>query len=231
MGNISESLKSSLSEPESIGTASNEERELLCFGYVREIEQEIILSNIIPKDIKNIIYSFCNCCDSWDLEYNNSNKVNIVGSTLIAINDSSSTNYGNQIIKNNEYYTWKLRLKSRKKNSYAHQPNIGVIENDKNILFQYKNNSTNWYGAKGYYLSSTSKLIFGNSGIKKYEATFQNKGDIMEMTLDLRNNTLSYCINNNDFGIAIKNISCDDNKGYRLAVSMHCGIGTAVELL
>eukprot|EP01084_Bolivina_argentea_P185191 319376_1 len=207
-------------------------RQLLCIGYIRAEAAKIQLTRNMETEIKNIIYQFVKP-DSWDLSYVDDKKVSINGNILTAI-DGCCTNYGNVIINKNEYYTWKLRLKSRRLASYIHQPNIGIIKSDDKILSQYKNNSTNWHGHnKGYWLSAQGGLIYGEKNTE-YGALFFEAGDIMEMTLDLRNkseNTLSYCINGTNYGIAVSNIPVDDGVGYVLAVSFHYGRGTAVELL
>ena len=62
----------------------------------------------------------------------------------------------------------------------------------------------------------------------RYGQSFDKINDILTMTLDLKQYTLSYSLNGKDFGVAFDRIK---EQNYRLAVSFLHNVGTELQLL
>ena len=101
----------------------------------------------------------------------------------------------------------------------AFPPYIGIIEDNVKYMKQYQNDN-NW-DEHGYQLSACPEVFYGSDDECEhdddYECKWNKDGDILEMTLNLNERTLSFALNDEDYGNAVRNIK---QTKYRLALSV-----------
>ena len=110
---------------------------------------------------------------------------------------------------------------------------FGIIEDDKNILWKVANTFFTAERGSVYAYDIAAKMIRANTNQKKYVITEQygdqniviEKGLNVNINLDLDQNTLGFGVNDNDFGIAFKNIP---KKVYRIAISIPWGMAVQI---
>ena len=206
----------------------NEKRKILVYGYVRLIENKL---QIIPNDIKNLIYSFQQFCDIWDKIHNKQNirkKRIIIDEERICVTSLISTTaviFGNEVIKTG-IYEWIFQINKITKSFNQNTPWIGIIEDNTDIINKHKTNGA--WQSNGYLFCGGTGQTFTKSGSQKYGTNWNKKGDIIKMIVDLDNYNIKFIINNKDYGFAFKNIQ---KKKYRMALCIYGGVGTQIELL
>ena len=198
---------------------------LLVSGYIRNIEQLHNL-NDTPSVIYDIIYLYQRLCDEWSsFDSHKDMEIDELGCIITANSDSQITAYGANIISKG-IYEWRLQIISLSPDSYG-SVYVGIIENDEIYLRCFQTKIT--WDSYGYQISQNG-LRGRQSAIKAkyYNCGWNKVGDIIEITLDLYANTLSFTINNHDKGVAFTKI---ENREYRLALSISYGKGSTVKLL
>ena len=162
-------------------------------GYVRQKTND----RNIPLEIINIILDyFLIILDSWDSTYNAHLKITDEYKVENLKKLQHNAAYGNLVIKEGEIYKWKIKLTKYKfVGGNRHAPYIGIIKDSADLNY-YKTHGHN-FKDDGYLFCCGARQVL-RPGNKKYggsgNSTYFNKvGDIIEMTLDLNNYTLSYC--------------------------------------
>ena len=207
------------------------ESDILVIGYIRQLIENLHKMNV-PNDIKLLCFKYwlINICDEWNEEYFPKDKAQIIGQVLKVIsNYNAFTVFGKETVENG-CHKWILRINKSMPFDNNYQPYIGVIVDDVTILKSCMKNIWNTNdGSKGYLFCGSAKVIAPpRTGVKFGKDYFSKTNDVIEMILDLNNNTLQYIINGKDQGIAFKNIL--KNK-YRLAVGFGSAKGWEMELL
>ena len=101
-------------------------------------------------------------------------------------------------------------------------PFIGIMEDNAQFLERYKN-SDSW-DANGYQLAAGGGYLSCRLNSKEmnltgnHECYWNQVGDILEITLDLDERTLSFKVNDIDYGVAVSNIK---KTKYRLAFTTY----------
>eukprot|EP01084_Bolivina_argentea_P200600 343023_1 len=198
--------------------------EYTVYGFIRQFQKILGLStwHIIPPLVYKICLAFYTVKDEWN--------VNKIGDEVI-IKDRTITYksaglwhtvYGTMKCKYPNKYTWEMRIES--------------LASRKEIMIGIADINTNY---QNHDVARANAFLFWswNSGTCSYRDTvYRTKGygkvlvasDIIKMTLDLRNNSLSFMINNKDYGVVIDDIPSD--KEYNLVVSLG-DPGTTLTLL
>ena len=204
--------------------------DILTAGYIRQnIEND--MNNKIPSELYQLCFEYWlhKVCDLWTTEfYEENNQVEINGDEIIALynNNHALTLYGSHIVKDGSFYDWKIRMNefgfkigTWKFVRKSHNPNIGIIVNNEEILREYSNNA-NWaFKGNGYCVKGGKlELTYGGHEEDYVDAvTFNDDNDIIIVHLDLVNYTLGFTINDKYCGIAFRDIKPND---YRLAISL-----------
>ena len=88
---------------------STDSRELLAWGYVRNIEKLHKDLNI-PLEINNIIYLYQRLCDEWSQEYKSKYTSVDADKSIVTVNTNDSvTMYGQKVIKEG-LFIWKVKI-------------------------------------------------------------------------------------------------------------------------
>ena len=123
--------------------------------------------------------------------------------------------------------TWKIKILSVANNSEDGDIAswVGIVVDDEELLEKYQDNF-NW-SRNGCQLCAGSGALYSSmEGISKsrmlngYIHKWTKKSDILEMKLDLNQQTLSYKVNDTDIGAAFTNLK---QTAYRLAWSTYIG--------
>lgn len=208
---------------------------LLTSCYVRDIERREEIKNI-PKEITNIISSYVILDRQWNEKYSH-NRLTIYNQRILNIySNECMTAYGFLTVSDG-IYKWKIKILSLNmvntpwdKGSYP--PYIGLIEDNKQYM-QQGLTKTDWY-RYGYQITRYRSLLCRKESVAMncymyHQLCKWNKsGDILEITLDLNEKTISFKLNDEDFGIAFRNVV---KTNYRLAISVTNGGGSSFELL
>lgn len=211
--------------------------ELLVYGYVRDIEKECEFLNI-PKEIPNLVYLYQKLCDEWDIK-NSHPDLTIFGnlSTIrLEMNDRTRTEmtaFGAQKVTEG-IFKWRLKIISLKLGRFDASPYIGIIEDTDDNLKKYKTSGA-WQQV-GYQLCAGNSRLwwcgYGDKGAnaeRGYNCYWNKNGDILEMILDLENDTLRFILNDKDCGVAFRNIK---KTQYRLALTcLHLQLGSSFKFL
>ena len=202
---------------------SIQKRELLVDGFIREQENSLRLSNIIPKSINLIIFEFQLLVDIWNKKWSHP-KVNINDNrSIVEISkddtfDDFPTIYGDHIVKYDDSFSWHLEIIKGKDCKSL----IGIMPNKEEILSKY--NANQLYNHVGVYLWAVpSGYIFHNATASKYSRgkSFCQKGDQLEIKFNWKQNILQYIFNGEDFGNALDVCSIqekDQSAEFRLAI-------------
>ena len=198
------------------------QQELLVWGYIREIEK-LYKINDIPFDINDIIYLYQKICDQWSAKYSSSNiKIDETRSKIIVKKDSS-TAFGDTVVTEGKF-VWRLQIKHMGEgvNIDGESPYVGIIEDNIKSLVRYKN-SDDWDG-DGCQLAAGYGNVYCNmqpeehiNAEQYYDCQWDKDGDILEITLDLGERTISFKVNDIDYGVAVSNIK---QTKYRLVLTM-----------
>ena len=210
------------------------ESDILTIGYIR-FHIELKYNIVIPSGIQQICFEYCGpfLSDVWyekdDIlkTTDGYHPVEIIDNR--AVFDGSYalfTFFGTKIV-NNGVYTWRLRLNDIRYQGNEHMPYIGIIDSSERLR---KNNETNSLHKFGY-------TICGGKGIARNKLLedrfidglfFKDKGDVLEITLNLDKLTISAESNKKDCGVIFKDISPGS---YCLAVNISLSKQAEVELL
>ena len=193
-------------------------RTLLVWGYIRRVGKQY-RSLSIPLEINDIIYLYQRLYDQWNQEIKHRDRHVSVDTdkSIITINTNYQwTIYGTKIVKEGEF-SWKVKIISFNRNETSHYPYIGiVVEKDKED-FQDDDD----FAAIGYQLCGGSGRLYAFSDVQEEKELerdiWVNDGDILEMSLNLDEQTLSYKINDTDFGALFTGVKPDQ---YRLALGV-----------
>ncbi len=138
--------------------------------------------------------------------------------------------YGNIKINKKMYcnkFIWDFKILNANKDVVVA---IGLDSSDKhypdtlfdNGIF----NSNSFYSFESIYRDGISRIQRVGSTGDKYGHCYSDpdKQDVVTMELDTNKETLKYYLNGDDQGIAVDNISFDDDEEYIAAISMNCEI-------
>ena len=203
---------------------SNDKRcEFLVWGFIRNIERAIKGYHLIPSDIYHLIYIH-QMFDRWNAKYETkNNKIDVTRSIISITGDDTA--FGTYAISRG-VFTWRVIIISSiswmRGSMNGSKPHIGIIEDNDKYISQFRYDSD--WDDYGYKLCAGDGSLYSYS--KRQDKTiidclWNKEGDILEMMLDLNERTLSFKINNKDFGILFRNIK---QCSYRLALSAgsHC---------
>eukprot|EP00483_Globobulimina_turgida_P003624 UN03630 len=172
---------------------------ILTYGYVREIECECRLSNVIPPEIKAMVYSFHKYCDTWNTDYIVPEAIELIPNenSIKALQNETHSAYADHVIESG-IHTWRLKIiKNDFPKTYHQQPFIGILPDQPELLKKFQS-SLKWFYDGGYIYCGGSKTIAAsNHGDQNYyssssEYYFRYSGDIMDYTVNLKNLTIKY---------------------------------------
>ena len=195
--------------------------DILVSGYIRKQIIEKYKINIPLQIIKLcFLFWYIDACDKWDTSL--CHKLVKINGSCVKLDDNVEwtperpmlcTIFGCNSIKSGDIFTWKLRF-----NSNIYYCCIGVIHDKIDVL--KANIIDNNFGRQnsGCYLTNThGSMYYEWEGKNDYCPKFEEKGVIIEMTLNMIEHTIRYKINNIDYGIAYDKLY---ENAYRLAVCM-----------
>ena len=213
-----------------VGIAFNKRKELLVYGFVREI-QEAYKTLQMPMEITEIIHLYQKLCDEWSKKYCNPFiEIDTLGCMVYSTSGADLTAYGTHVVSDG-IYKWRIKIIQLTTFGASHPPYIGIIENDEKYITAYTNN-INWE-KYGYQLAARSGRLYGYVGVNSpktsdYKCIWQENGDVLEMTLDLNKGTLSFMVNNVDYGPAFMQIK---KTNYRFIMSLSGCAGSKFQFL
>ena len=205
-----------------MSTGTRQNQELLVWGYVRENERAYKIRNM-PLDINKVIYLYLKLCDEWNVQHSSQNMKIDKTRSIIHVKTSYATAYGDTVVSQGKF-VWRLQISSPNDDDTEtfESPYIGIIE-DKRLLLKKYRDSAKW-DMHGYQLLAggdgsiyTRMTHSKNDKTRKYQCVWMEEGDILEMTLDLNHRTLSFKVNDKDFGIGVSDIK---QTKYRLALTL-----------
>eukprot|EP01084_Bolivina_argentea_P286974 492386_1 len=206
---------------------------ILTYGYIREIESKYKLSNLIPSDIKVMINSFHQYCDTWNAEYIVCNEIelNPIDNTIKALKNDVHSAYGDHVIESG-IFTWKLKIiKNNYPKTYHQQPFIGILPDKPELLKKFQSN-LKWFYDGGYIYCGGSKTIAHNDNNHYFSSNskyyFRKPGDIMDYTVNLDDLTITISVNEKETIVVFDKIRKDR---YRLVISVHQAKDTKIQLL
>ena len=202
--------------------------EKIIYGYVRLNSSQ---NKCLPKDIMQMCYLYCKCnVELFNSYYNylsrgKSNHKNYEISDDYLIVENSAANlspcYGRHRISIKDsynLYTWIFRIKH-----ISGQIAIGIAKVSGKVFTYYKIH---------YSLRNDGNTSRANSTkeITEKSALSYKENDTVSMTLDLKNGTLTYTVNNGPEYIAFSDITTEGKIDYCMGVTLN-GIGDSLELL
>ena len=206
-------------------------RELLVWGYIRNAQKHYRNMNI-PLDINDIIYLYQRMYDEWNEEYSSKCiKIYENKSMMLVARKGLPTVYGTHVVSQG-IFIWKIKILVWNSTNFLEPraPYVGITEDIDSHLKEYTN-QRGWC-TKGYELSGKDGSLTAADprmyvGYYKknnnYGAIWNKKGDILEIVLNLDKRTLSFKVNDKDFGVAFENIKVAK---YRLAMSFFMNKGS-----
>ena len=215
-----------------MATVKDERGELLVAGYVRNIEKVYKILNI-PIEINDIIYLYQRLYDEWSREYA-SEKITIdeTGS-IVKINRTGHATvpaFGSHIVTQ-DAFKWRIKMKvfTYDKNKDGSPPYIGIVEDVKELKESINSKKMSTWTKFAYLLcGKTGRVIFHHAiGIDDCGCRWNKKDDILEMTLDLNKQTLSFKVNDKN-GAIVKNVK---KAKYRLVLGCYKSEGSEFVLL
>ncbi len=204
--------------------------DILVSGYVHQIMDELKLS--IPNEIIGLVFSFwfIDVCDTWSKSFSCS-LFDIDDDEILKVNKSKDHNYGavwllsafgNQSVEKGTF-EWKIKFINR-----IQWICIGIINDDKESI--EKDVTNNNYGMSykrgGCFLLNVNGTFY-RFNTSSYCPVFHDKDTIVTMILDMDKRTLSYKINDKDYGVAWDAVKY---KKYRLVVTLRDN-GDEIEFL
>ena len=202
-----------------MATSKNRRRELLVAGYVRNLETLLTIN--VPIEITDIIYLYQRLLDTWNRKYSHKDITIDENAGIMKINVAEHvTAYGTLVVSKG-VFKWKIKILSTDEGTNA--PSwIGIVEDDESLLQRYYNNS-NWDHNGCQLCGGSGSLYSKQVGIIKnamnYNCRWSEQGDVLEMTLDLDQQKLSFVVNGEDFGVRFENVKLSK---YRIAWTSFC---------
>ena len=191
---------------------AEDKHRLLVFGYIRNYQNSINTSKIIPVPIIHICLSYLYCIGQYFHQISELVKLSNDNHTITKIKDHwNNSSYGDVKIhsQSNSIYEWEVKIDK------IDNGGIGISSSDKteNIFWWHEN--TVCYG----YFAINGNKVSGYNQYKKYGKPIHSN-DIVSVKLDLKNQQISFSLNYEDQGIAYDNIIKKDNLYYRLVVTL-----------
>ena len=209
-----------------------EKRTLLTFGYVNDMEKNYELSNTIPSEINEIIFSYNKCSDTWDEKYLDEKVIELTGNKIKSVKGypCRASIYGKVSLSTGSY-TWKLRIVKRPIDGERQQPFIGIIKDDPAILDKFKS-AYEWYeNNNGYiYCCGDGTVGYNSTFDREKSPTCKNDGDLLYVTLNLEERKIYLSINGDDAFVPESFTNIRQGK-YRLVVTIYEAKDTTIELL
>ena len=233
-----------------MSTLTQNKRQLLTSGYIRELGIKFKLYAIFPSSIIDVVYLFHKYCDLWNNQCK-STRIEIIKETnaIKALHYEVCNAFGEFIVEHGSTFKWRVKISSKISNLY-----IGIIKfkfnddmltqhlYDNDCYSQYDediSNKTKSY--HGYFYAMGERVIAYNGKTEKYAKNYERNGefDILEMTLDLKTNissnlgTISYNINGHgvDYGNAYDKIGNNESDKHCLYVCIYSSRDQTVQLL
>ena len=174
-----------------MSTETDDERELLVAGFVREIEKAFKVKNI-PIELINIIYYIKEYVMNFVQRYS-SDAIEIDETkTVITMRSmNTATAYGTRIVSEG-IFKWKIKMVKWTHDGISGSPPfIGIIEDDDKYLKRFRN-ATGWF-SYGYELCGSSGSLYAPDG-GLHEAIdgnckWEKEGDVLEVFLNLDDRT------------------------------------------
>ena len=201
-----------------MATPTDYRGKMLVWGYIRSIETKYEHMNI-PLEINDIICLYHRIREEWDEKYSSSFiKIDATKSIITITTDESPTVYGTLVVSEG-IFVWKVKMISWEPTQWGSPPFVGITEDIHEHLEEYKD-ASGWT-KKGYEMCGKSGALFYPSKgehyhTKNYKGRWDKEGDILEITLNLDERTLSFKTNDTDFGVAFGNIKV---ARYRLVIT------------
>ena len=198
--------------------------EFTAYGYIRQFQQS--LDGTIAELICKICLAFYTDIDGWDkekmVEYI---KLNIDTQTIENISNMTRWNdwqsaFGELICKYPNIYHWNLKIDALRGDE---ELMIGVVYHDCDYMEGIEQDGFVFWSWK----SNTGCYREGDLMSAGY-AKYLEDGDVVGVKLDLEQHTLSFAVNDEDYGVAIDKIP--KNRMYGFVVSLGCS-GNKVTLL
>lgn len=186
--------------------------DILITGFIHDTTNNNDI--IIPNEIIGIIFAFwfIDTCDKWDKSLCHE-TVNIAGQCVKLKKDNMCSIFGTKSVEK-DVFEWRLRYKTRVRCE------IGIIEDDIEILTTYQTSSGYMYTSNGLALMvHAGRLSLGTlfDIDRRYSDPTVAKGTLITLTLNMNDKTVAFKINDKQYGT--KKIFYPKNK-YRLAVSI-----------
>ena len=204
----------------------------LIYGFCRKSHESLPTDNIyynIQPLIIHIIMLYYWIKYEWctDEDYLQSSCFDIKQDVVTRIYDSGNrTIFLDQTISSGIHeYKFRIFIAERDQNYF--DLSIGIIM-DKFIKPENIKNECHFLQDTGYGFSTSRAIASCKSNwLSREYAKIPNDGDIITMIVDLEQNTISYKINDEDYGVAFDQI---EEGEYRVAVYSYT-IGSKIELL
>lgn len=194
------------------------ETDILITGYVRDLSNEY-KTLFIPYEIKQLCfkYWFITVCDEWNTECLPAD-IEIHAQTAKSLLTPSEfkfqkqrTFYGTHKVESG-IYSWHIKFITT-----INWICIGVIEADKDLMMKYQRSNSYRCFDHGCFLLTSNGRIYSGSTSAIYSHPIKQSGTIISITLNMDNHSLSYKLNDKDYGIAYDKLY---KKGYSLAVTL-----------
>eukprot|EP01083_Nonionella_stella_P040098 109023_1 len=196
--------------------------------YVQQAERKYNL--LIGWVVEQICYLYFDETESFSqIKIGKRCELNNTNLRCCLTEKGGSTAYGNIIISNRcaRLYKWTFKIVRKKVHMF-----IGIDSNPKfmhcDFSNYYRSFSTNpndvfcAYGSDGNIYDSVSMIA------KDYGIAWK-RGDTVQMIVDTKNETLSYCVNDKEQGIALNGMQLD-TKSYRMAIALFY-LDDAIEIM
>ena len=198
--------------------------EYTVYGFIRQLQKS--LDSIIAELVYKICLAFYAEIDRWNgdtmderIEFNPDTQTI---KNISKVSHEWTAAFGELKCKTPNIYHWKLKMNAMRGNK---EIMIGVINQRlvdlKTTHLLHSNTFAFWS-----YKSGTSNCCSSSIERTKCDQKLED-GDVVEMKLDLKEYTLSFVINDKDYGVVIKDIAKDII--YCLGVAIACN-GTEVTL-
>lgn len=205
------------------GHLDNYNKYFLVLGYLQQHSSKYKLT--FPFDIEYLITCFCRNIDKWDDTFIDKILLKIHKNKLKSIDLKYGVLRGSHIVTNNECYTWNIMMVNYNKSSIKNEEKtlIGIMES--NTYFGALS-PLNLLQSHHYLLNCSNGKIM--PGDRRYTTPFIKSGDVMQIKLDMTEkiNTLSFNINNQNFGVAFMGIT-----GLDYVLVAMIGNGTEIQII
>ena len=186
--------------------------DILVSGYVRNMGKNYEL--LIPEPIKDMCFLFwlIKVCDEWDKE-SSSKGIKIDGQIVVKTGSTTQSIYGRESISTGSY-SWQIKFKT-----HIEWFCFGIIEDKTETLKKYTDDHVYGHNPNG---DGCFLFCSGEFWIKDVESEYchalGDKDTVITMTLNMDKHSISYKINDEDFGSAIDSL---DKSKYRMVLSLY----------